>query len=418
MAHHPNCGETIPRDIIYSTSAIEKLGIDRHGIWYMASLEVPCLCLRTRFEADIRPKLDDDLRRLIGRVQGISNVPDACAEFRLIGRKKGGLVEATPTILITCYTKECQQAIKRQFQSCEQPTYLASFGKSLFVRLRSRRLRWAAAPAVDDHQEPETSGRGNAVSHPAKMRVRFESFTAGESTCGSLMNFQLAVEDGTKDRYSRLGGIIDIDGEAYALTTAHAFATPAAWTDKTVNSDQEPTSSSGNDAVYIDSDNDTDTDTLQESSSGVSPVEEDGFPNVFDVSDWSTVSDDGIWLFGRSPSGEVGNDVSNSDKNDMDWAVFKIPGDPSASNTYRLPGKPSETISVLSIAEGSTDDLHGPAYVLGTRSRVFPGHLNNSTISMHSNGCIFHLSQILMEAGLGMYIYSYMLFQRYLTYLS
>ncbi|KAF2229970.1 hypothetical protein EV356DRAFT_364803 [Viridothelium virens] len=397
MAHQPSCIVSSPRDISYPITACEKLGTFGHRIWYMASHETPCACLRSDFEADIRQKLDDDLRRLIDRVQAVTNVPDACAEFRLIGRKKRGLIQATPTVLITCYTKECQQAVKKHFQSKERPNYLLSFGKPVLVRLQSPRLRWAAQsePHIPTGPLPEEI----KITDPTDVHVSFESITNSESIAGSLMKFEFASGSGRKARYSRLGGVIDIDGVAHMLTTAHAFVTPAAQVDRATTPDQESADASDNDVLYINSE--SETHDVEDPSDAESTAEEEP-SNVSNVSNWSATSDVGVWVCGKDHGGEVENGALSSDVHGSDWAVFKTSSAYSDRNTYsyHAPEGPPEVISICSIAGGSADDLCGDALVLGSRSRVLPGYVHKSRVSMYSNGDVFHLHQIRMEAEL------------------
>ena len=388
-----------------SPGGVELTGKGIRRSWYKATNELVCSCLRATFDADIRP-IYQDLKRLAARFQGHISAPTAYAEIALVVSKKGTSIQLRPTILITSYTKTCKHAIKKQFKGECTPTYLSSSGLPFYVTLKRNRTWWAANfDVLMDRLASNAQKDGGMGSLSMKI------FSFNTSPCGRMAKFEFILNGKTARRYSRVGGVIELWGKFFVLTTAHALVLPisepsvrgsTSWQQSLNTTDNSPDTDQD---VSGDSDDDSQWCEQSPSSSAVPPnVAEEGSVSAVDLSTtahFQEVDSKISWCFGNEHTPELkqlpGLEEGQPHQNQgFDWALLEISDSmiDSATNVYyQMPPHLALGIQV----NGVTPDAEmssGPVHVLFSSRQPAGGHLNESVISMYHDGMTFLVRHI------------------------
>lgn len=208
--------------------------------------------LQEEWATIVRPRLVNDLRQVLRALPRSLSATDSIVEpeFCMAGEIIDGsnTVELKPTIQIRCGSKKCQSSIR---EATADLSYLERFSRSP-VRvhlhaprpgasqpasrspvngsvLSSRDYTYHRATIFLDHKVAALA-KGGSPAGQADLRgfregsqFHLMSYPHSQSACGSKLRVRYVEGGSFHERICTVGGLIRIDDEIYALTTAHAF---------------------------------------------------------------------------------------------------------------------------------------------------------------------------------------------------
>ena len=332
--------------ITFNPRHVEKLS---HGCYMDQTVAMPDTIVQKWNEA-IKPQLDQDLQEMIktvdaGRGMILSNV-----QLCMVGNKRGNLLRAEPTIVITCGTKECQRKIAKNLTRLKLH-YLTEFSTAVKVRYQRSPAYWAASTV-------NSSAANLQFSDLQRLRVRYSGH--GQTSCG--LNLQVTVAEKGVERqvYATLGGVLCIGGRFYGMTTAHAF-----FAERNMRADQREC---GN---------------LPDWSSNYAKDE---------IVSRSDLYDGMICSF----LGQVAKSDLVLESNEplvSDWALLPLPKSCVLPNINR-PNK------LLTSIAPQTHLMAGEAHILHGVDSRYIGFLTQADVSFHTNRKVMHVREIVLDAPL------------------
>ena len=166
-----------------------------------------------RWNEAIKPQLDQDLQEMIKTLDARRGMILSNVQLCMVGNKRGNLLCAEPTIVITCGTKECQRKIAKSLARLKLH-YLTEFAIPLKVRYQRSPTYWAASTV-------NSFAANLQLSDLQSVKVRHPDHT--QTSCGLTLHTTVAEKGLEKHFCSTLGGVLCIGGRFYGMTTAHAF---------------------------------------------------------------------------------------------------------------------------------------------------------------------------------------------------
>lgn len=171
--------------------------------------------LMQRWNDDIKRRLDQDLREVIGSTsKGVDHILSN-TQFSMVGRRHGEILFAKPTIVITCGTRECQKRVTRHLARLNLQ-YLEDFGCPIKVRYQRAPSYWASSECGD---LPLSADRSSQM-HIHRVCIQRST---GCTACGLKLRFDEEIDGFVQQKFATLGGIICIKQQIYGLTTGHTF---------------------------------------------------------------------------------------------------------------------------------------------------------------------------------------------------
>ena len=161
----------------------------------------------------VKPQLDQVLQELMKSNDAKREVVLTSVQLCMAGNKKGGLLYAKPTIVITCGTKSCAKTFDKRLKKLNLQ-YLIKFGAPIKTRFHPSPSYWAASTI-----NATTSG---AFSLNLRELI-IDNLHGAALDSGAEMTFIISRGGEQREVRSTLGGILYIDGAFYAMTTAHTF---------------------------------------------------------------------------------------------------------------------------------------------------------------------------------------------------
>jgi hypothetical protein len=165
--------------------------------------------------ATIQTKLDSDLKLITAKLGLRFDQIITSAQFALVGSKVGSQIHGKPTVVITCGSKICEKLVKKAFLK-GQFQCLKDLRRPVLVRYKAPPARWYAAQPL----------QLSAVKKHFSLQQRalfIELLDPPNMTCSRRLKFEDETDGLQVTKFSTIGGIINIDGEIYDLTSAHTI---------------------------------------------------------------------------------------------------------------------------------------------------------------------------------------------------
>lgn len=199
------------------------------GIYVGNSKDMPVpKVLEQEWVTIVRPRLVNDLRQVLRELPRSLSMRESIVEpeFCMAGEVNNGAdtVELKPTIWIRCGSKKCRKSIRKATADLK---YLETFAHGqIQVHLRAPRpaafhwgpFRRSTRPAPVSSAEKDTN-----TTVDDRLILQIISHRYNESACGMKLKIRRVQAGGSDERICTVGGLVEVGGEIYGLTTAHAF---------------------------------------------------------------------------------------------------------------------------------------------------------------------------------------------------
>lgn len=360
--------------------------------------------------ATIQMKLDTDLKLITAKLGLRFDQIITSAQFAVVGPKVGSQVHGLPTVVITCGSKKCEKLVKKallkgQFQCLKDLRHPA------LVRYKAPPALWYAA------QSPPLSSVNQHFS--LEQRALFiEILRPQNLACSRRLKFDDETDGSQVTKFSTIGGMINVDGEIYGLTSAHTiFATLG--NQHPADRDKSDLEDNSSDVSEEESARDEASDKgFNQEISNVSPGSSDSSKPEIDTTEdhmvlWSKLEWDGACSFAgwggtfgssRAAGFEMYNQNSSSD-----WAIFRI-SDPSTKkepnmySKYDDVRKRYERTTISRTIMSNHQLTPGPVWIVADNNApASAGTLTQTATSLYFSGASLHVRQIMTKHGLGMY---------------
>jgi hypothetical protein len=358
----------------------------------------------------IQTKLDKDLELITAKLGLRFDRITTSAQFAPVGPKAGSQIHGKPTVVITCGSKICEKLVKKAF-SKGQFQCLEDFRRPVFVRYKAPPARWYAAQSLR---------LSTAKKHISlQQRALFiELLDPPNMACSRRLKFEDEMDGSQVTKFSMIGGIINIDGEIYGLTSAHTiFASlgnqhPVNRDDYDLG-DNSINISEGESVRDDTSDEDINQEISNASSGSLDPSEPGNDISQDHKARWSTLEWDGACSFagwgGTFSSSRPAGFEMHSQNSSSDWAIFRI-SDPTAKNepnTYCRYDSVRERYEPTEISRTIMSNRQltpGPVWIVtDNKAPASPGTLTQTAMSLYFSGASLHVRQIITSCRLGMY---------------
>ncbi|KAF2868492.1 hypothetical protein BDV95DRAFT_609968 [Massariosphaeria phaeospora] len=316
------------------------------GKLYKGLLEevTPPDIIREKWKLQISERLEQHLLQTTQRLENLSptiRAEDTIteAELCMAGKKHSAasrfwdssqedVIALRPTVWISCGSKKCKKKVQEEIGRLPYlKHFLTTYGMDPpYVSLGASR------PCAGGNSA-DPLGQGQIVE---RVTFAIQVPLAGTTTiCGAAARFPIHTSKGAIERYSTVGGLVDVNGKSYGLTTAHGVVSECVHIIASENSaslDQDLSSS----------DPDTDTDSDEDLPPGRKTIILDmqkqaawveiPFPQILAYLQSGTTSGD--WRF------------SEKAPKTSDFVLFDIEKFTSTTNGYR-----EETSILMSIRD-------------------------------------------------------------------
>ena len=371
-------------EVPFNLSTFEKLDKTR----YMALRETISGDLAYRWATEVKPRLDEDLQRLIRTISSGTDQILSNTRFYMVGTRHGEILRAVPTIVVSCGTKKSKNKVKKELCRLKLH-YLNDFGQPIIIRYQCSPTYWAASSVE------ETSSAGNLKSS-ALRRVWIESGPR-LSSCGLKLMFDVQYDTVLERKYATLGGMVRINGRFYGLTSPHSWLANISVgnNSQTGMQDDEKTSS--------DSQSDSeDDDDMQRSPCG---------PQYLQFSPSASMNFEPFW----SPSMQVPKAHSFLgqvahidgtvcyDSSRCDWALFTLPRTYILPNTYydtKEGASSSVARTEIQSVSKETELTPGSVSILSDARMPIVGFLTQTNVSFHTRDCVMDVREIALNSPL------------------
>ena len=193
--------------ITFDPTHVEKLSV---GCYMDRWAPIP-EAINQKFNKTVKSQLHTDVQELIQNTGVGKEVILSTVQLCMVGAKQGNMLRAEPTILVTVGTKECQKKVAKNLTRLKLH-YLDDF--PIKVRYQRGPSYWTAS--TGKAKVPES----RSIS---LQKLEIQASAGNTTSCGLKMELTM-VDDGVdRQVYSTLGGILNIGGTFYGMTTAHSF---------------------------------------------------------------------------------------------------------------------------------------------------------------------------------------------------
>jgi hypothetical protein len=372
-------------EVPFNLSAFEKLDKTR----YMALRETISEGLAHRWNTEVKPRLDEDLHKLIRTISSGTHQILSSTRFCVVGTRHGEILRAVPTIVVWCSTKKSKKKVEKELLGLKLH-YLNDFGRPIIVRCRCSPTYWAASSV-----EEASSTAGNLKSSTL-LRVWIESGPQ-LSSCGLKLRFDVQYDTVLERKYATLGGIVRINGSFYGLTSPHS------WLANISVSNNSQTGMQDDEKTSSDSQSDSeDDDDMQRSPYGPQYLQFSPSASMNFVPFWSPSMQASK---AHSFLGQVAHIDGTVcyDSSRCDWALFTLP------KTYILPNayydtKESASSSVapteIQSVSKESELTPGSVSILSDARMPIIGFLTQTNVSFHTRDCVMDVREIALNSPL------------------
>ena len=167
----------------------------------------------------VKKRLDADVQHMIGGMSAGTDHIFSETQLYMAGVRRGTVLLAEPTIIITCGSKTCRRRIDRHLSRLKLH-YLDDFGYPISVRYQPAPAYWASSSVMSSVEETQHRVPNFGFSDLHRLGIEH---TWSSTACGLKMKFDFTPIRQTRQCYATLGGIVRIDNIIYGMTTAHTF---------------------------------------------------------------------------------------------------------------------------------------------------------------------------------------------------
>lgn len=134
---------------------------------------------------------------------------------------KEDFIPLTPTVWIACGGRKCKQKVREEIVRLPYLNHFLSTHHMSAAHVSLGAPRPATTMSLIEPDQNTESVK--AVS------FHIESLPNGKMTCGAKARFTVHTSQGNHEHYSTIGGVINVEGKTFALTTAHGVASEIAY---------------------------------------------------------------------------------------------------------------------------------------------------------------------------------------------
>lgn len=372
-------------EVPFNLSAFEKLDKTR----YMALRETISEDLAWRWATEVKPRLDEDLQKLIRTISSGTDQILSNTRFYMVGTRHGEILRAVPTIVVSCGTKRSKNRVKKELCRLKLH-YLNDFGQPIIIRYQCSPTYWATSSV-----EEASSTAGNSKS--SALRCVWIESGPQLSGCGLKLMFEVQYGTVLERKYATLGGMVRINGRYYGLTSPHSWLANISVSDnsQTGTQDDEKTSSGSQSDSEVD-------DDMQRSPYGsqylqFSPSASMNFEPFWSPSMQAPKAHSFLGQVVRI-DGTVCYDSSR-----CDWALFTLPRTYILPNTYYdTKDGASSSVAPTEIQSVSKESelTPGSVSILSDARMPVIGFLTQTNVSFHTRDCVMDVREIALNSPL------------------
>ncbi|KAL2040354.1 hypothetical protein N7G274_006797 [Stereocaulon virgatum] len=325
----------------------------------------------------VKKQLDEDLQYIIGGITAGTDHIFSETHLYMAGIRRGNVLLAEPTIIITCGSKACRRKIDRHLSRLKLH-YLDDFGYPISVQYQPAPAYWASSSVMSSVEETQSRVPDFGFSDLHRLWIEH---TWSSTACGLKMKFDFTPIRPTRQCYATLGGIVRIDNIIYGMTTAHTFL---------ARLDKEADSSTLKDTDSVSSGYGSQTETMS--------VADRENPERFP---YSGITFKPLWspklhypyafsFLGRM-NGNNGTVVRHAPPS-SDWALFKVPYSCVLPNMNAL----SELQSIIP----ETELVYGDVSILCGADAHYNGLLTQTYTSLYMGTTTIEVREVLLNVPL------------------
>jgi hypothetical protein len=329
--------------------------------------------IRVRLVKDLIPVVQGLPRTLCRKDKVIE--PELCMAGEL---KKGSQdVHLKPTVWIRCGSKKCREKVKA---AVDDLSYLRSFSRgTVQVGLHAPRA------AGKDSEESEN---GSYYEQQNEMTLIVEQISNSSSACGLRLQILTSNYEKITTRFATIGGLIQVNGAVYGLTTAHSLI---------------PEKAFDNDETGISSDarseeSESDLESLATSTESFARAEKAPQDNSIYTGATIRIGDPRLGPFSFASSG---TDIVGSDFALIELGIGLGAHD-FLRNEYILDNAGDVPPIQINTWEGKDDEpFVGQVHIICAFQDVREGFLLKEKSLFIQEGAVFHTRKIQMSQPLG-----------------
>jgi hypothetical protein len=361
-------------EIAFDEAFSENLG----GDVYMDKKALIENWLIQRWNHEIKARLNKDLKSLIECHSGRAGHILFNNQFYMAGTKRGSVLLAEPTIIITCGIKKSGKKLAEQLEKLKLH-YLEEFGQPIRVRYQRAPSYWAASSTLEPATSDPTSTPVYRGCRAYQVGVESKVCSAETTTmCGLKLEFDLQNKGSVRRRYASLGGLVLIGKVIFCMTTAHTFMLD----DDQGASDQDE-DASGSSIYGSDADMDLNFSTGSSDLTKTKP----SFSGTLwhsQLNPASAYSFDGKRALTKQDGSVIKSKAPNSD-----WALFSLSGYLPVSNR-------NGSLMLLSVTPEILLSAGNVILLCGADER-HSGYLTQTHLSIHTVGGELDVREIVLS---------------------
>ena len=214
-----------------------ELNFNRHvheaigSNWFVAKKENVPNDLAAQWNTGIRHTLDSYIQELTKDIQPGFDIKNplsiypkpklkAQTAFYMAGPRDGTKLRVQPTILVYCTATGSKKKIEEHLAHSE-PGFLVKFDQP--IKVCYKKGDWAAASV----EQTQIGALNPLLENPSHVRTVFIEHNTAAEGFGLRLRFEIQAANLMQTCYSRLGGILYINGLYYGMTTAHTLFIPS-----------------------------------------------------------------------------------------------------------------------------------------------------------------------------------------------
>jgi hypothetical protein len=202
-------------EVVFNGRSAEKLS-QQHFV--DKRLAIPDAVVQV-WNEQVKKRLDEDLQHIIGGISAGTDHIFSETQLYMAGIRRGTVLLAEPTIIITCGSKTCRRRIDRHLSRLKLH-YLDDFGYPISVQYQPAPAYWASSSVMSSVEETQSRVPNFGFSDLHRLWIEH---TWSSTACGLKMKFDFTPVRQTRQCYATLGGIVRIDNIIYGMTAAHTF---------------------------------------------------------------------------------------------------------------------------------------------------------------------------------------------------
>ena len=218
-----------PIEINFNRAVLEDIGSN----WFVAKREEVPNDLATQWnrKKGIKHTLDSYIFGLMKDTQAGYDIRDhlsiypkpelkALNTFFMAGPRDGTKLRVQPTVIVYCTAEGATKKIEEHLAH-SKPGFLVKFGQEIKVCYKKGKLLAASV------EESQIGALNPLLENPSLVRTVFIEHNTTAEGFGLRLRFEIQAANLMQTCYSRLGGILYINGLCYGMTTAHTLFIPS-----------------------------------------------------------------------------------------------------------------------------------------------------------------------------------------------